>query len=206
MFSAIACGGVFGRFNSTNQPSFQTKSETPRRKSIDSTKRETRTPKRARLSFFQMCELGRLKTRDRLRSPVVAFAFAATVAIAVAITATEVATASAAAEVATATAAATEAATATAAAATEAATATAAATEAAATTAAAAAEAATRWTRSAWLRFIHNESATFEVLAVERFDRCGACFLRAHSHEAEATRTASFTVRSNEHVEHFAMR
>jgi hypothetical protein len=133
-----------------------------------------------------------------LRSPVVAFkALAATITIAVAIAATEVAATAAAA---------TEAATATAAAATEAATATAAATEAAATTAAAAAEAATRWTRSAWLRFVHNESATFEVLAVQRFDRCGACFLRAHSHEAEATRTASFTVRSNEHVEHFAMR
>jgi hypothetical protein len=155
-----------------------------------------------------MCELGRLKTRDRLRSPVVAFkALAATITIAVAIAATEVAaTAAAATEVAATAAAATEAATATAAAATDAATATAAATEAAATTAAAAAEAATRWTRSAWLRFVHNESATFEVLAVQRFDRCGACFLRAHSHEAEATRTASFTVRSNEHVEHFAMR
>jgi hypothetical protein len=145
--------------------------------------------------------------RGVFRSPIVAFVtFAATITVAVTITATEVAaTAAAATEVAATATAAAEAATATAAAA-EAAATTAAAAEAAATTAATAAEATTRRTRSARLCFIHDESAAFEVLAIERFDCCSASFLRAHSHEAEATRTACFTVRSNEHVEHFAMR
>jgi hypothetical protein len=136
-----------------------------------------------------MCELGRLKTRDRLRSPVVAFkALAATITIAVAIAATEVAaTAAAATEVAATAAAATEAATATAAAATEAATTAAAAAEAATTAAAATTKSAARWTRSAGLSFIHHESAAFEILAIQSFDRCSASFFRAHGHEAEAT-------------------
>jgi hypothetical protein len=145
----------------------------------------------------------RLEPGHRRRSPAGVVETIATLAVTIAIAPATVA-AAAAAEVATATTAATEA-TAAAAAATKAAT-TAAAAEAATTAAATATEAAARRTRSAGLRFIHDESATLEFLAVEAFNGGRASFLRAHGHEAEAARATGFAIRSDEHIQHLSMR